>query len=137
MEQCCTPRECRTTDERYVDRDQHELGQSVRNIKSPDLREECKWCSWRRSASEPLLWSCKCGDASLCISVILVQCYAYLDSLGTLRHCFPYSVEFSSMHCFAFHFFLLTLISASPQSTVIHYTVWTCLLELLLVQRLL
>jgi len=41
------------------------------------------------------------------------------------------------MHEFTFHYFLLTFISVCPQSIGIQYTVWTCHLEFLLVQRLL
>ena len=81
MEQGCVPRKCRTTDERYVDVDKEQHKHlSVWNVKSSGLLEECKWCSCRRSASEPPLWSCKRGDARLFSSVILVQGYAHLDS---------------------------------------------------------
>jgi hypothetical protein len=136
MEQCCGPHECRATDERFVDSDQHkQLCRSVRNIKSPELLEECKWCSCRRSASEPSLWSCKCGDASLCGSVILVQCYALLDST---RHtsATAFHLPLNLLPCTILLFILFFSLSFASVLRVIQYAVWTCHLEFLLVQRL-
>jgi hypothetical protein len=56
-------------------------------------------------------------------------------SLGTPQTLLSISVEFSSMHDFTFHFFLLTFISVSLQSYT--YTVYSldlpCTLKFLLV----